>query len=531
MKEFILPYWRPLTLILVLGTIATLSGLAQPYFTKILIDDVLLGRNFRLLLTVSGGMLGVTLLSFALNSWTSYRYIQVSAAILFDMRRAVYAHLQRLSPRFYAATRLGDIVSRLNNDVGEIQRISADTLLALTTNVLFLAGTVAILLYLDAWLSFLTFVLLPLTVWSLVRVRRRLESDSEAVRRRSSELGSFLVETLLGIQTTVLMAREQRELNRFREHNDRLVRSLLRRQTTSIIAGLIPSLGLILGTLLVFVVGGYQVIDGAMTLGSFVAFMAYQARLVAPVQNIMTLYTGLAVLKVSVKRVMELLDAKPDVTDGPESLEGRAGAIEFRHVTFRHDRDDVLEDASFVIPEGSLCVVLGSSGAGKSSIADLLTRLLDPESGTVLIGGRDLRQFKLSDIRRAIALVEQDAFLFNATIEDNVRYGGGYVHDNLLPLPPATPVGERGQALSGGEKQCVGIARALARQPQVLILDEATSAMDAELEAKTLREVRAAMTRGTIVLITHRAYLSDLADVVLHVEGGKVVVEECSKSR
>src|SRR5215510_1378636 len=168
-RQFILPYWRSLTLILVLGTIATLSGLAQPYFTKLLIDDALLARNFSLLLWISIGMLGLTALSYALNSWTGYRYMQVSADILFNMRKAVYEHLQKLSPRFYANTRIGEIVSRLNNDVGEIQRISADTFLAMTTNVLFLAGTIGIMLYLNPWLSVLTFMLMPVTVYGLKR--------------------------------------------------------------------------------------------------------------------------------------------------------------------------------------------------------------------------------------------------------------------------------------------------------------------------------------------------------------------------
>ena len=529
--DFILPYWKRLLLILILGTIATLSGLAQPYFTKLLIDDALLQGDFSLLVWISFAMLVLMVFSYALNAWTGYRYVQVSAAILFDMRQQVYRHLQRLAPRFYAKNRMGDVVSRLNNDVGEIQRISADTLLALTSNVLFLVGAVVILLYLNVVLSLITFVLLPFVVAGLVRVRRRLEDDTRAVRERSADIGSFLVETFLGMRTTVLMNRQEDEVSRFGGWNDRFVDAMLRRQKTSIIAGMIPSMGLTVGALLVFVIGGYQVIGGTMTLGAFVAFISYQARLIAPIQNILTLYTNLATLKVSAQRVFELLDAKPEVTDGEKHLDESVEAIEFRDVSFRHDRESVLTGATFTLPVGSFCVVVGPSGAGKSSIADLLVRLYDPDDGTVLLNGVDLRRYRLSDVREKIALVEQDTFLFNTTLEDNVRYGGGGVETALTDLIDVgldAQMGDRGLAVSGGQKQCVGIARAVARRPEVLVLDEATSAMDVDLEEKVLFTLREAMSDRTIVLITHREYLIAEADMVLRVDDGRVVTESWS---
>jgi ATP-binding cassette subfamily B protein len=533
LRQFIVPYWRSLTLVLVLGTIATLSGLAQPYFTKLLIDDALNARNFTLLVWISAGMLGVTALSYALNAWSGLRYMQVSADILFNMRRTVYEHLQRLSPRFYARTRIGEIVSRLNNDVGEIQRISADTFLALTTNVLFLAGTIVIMLYMNPWLSALTFALMPVTIWGLRRTRVYLETQTESVRQRSSDVGSFLIESLMGMRTTVLMTREDYEVGRFRRANERFVEALLRRQKAAIAAGLIPSASLSLGMVIVFLAGGYEVIAGTMSLGSFVAFMAYQGRMMAPVQNVMSLYTNLAALKVATKRVMELTDVKVDVVAGGTKLPAD-GDIEFRHVGFQHDREVILEDASFVIPAGTFCVVLGSSGAGKSSIADLLARIYDPNSGAIFLAGTDLRELSLGELRRKIVLVEQDTFLFNGTIGDNIRYGGDSAGPGgavqFVTLPPETVVGDRGLALSGGEKQTIGIARALARNPGILILDEATSAMDPALESRVLGELRRIMAGRTIILITHRTYLAGLADFVLQVDKGRVVLEACSKS-
>jgi ATP-binding cassette subfamily B protein len=534
-RQFLFPYWRSLTLILVLGMIATLTGLAQPYFAKMLIDDALLRRDFSLLLVISAGMLGMTVLSYVLNSWTGYRYMKVSAEILFNMRRAVYEHLQTLSPRFYANTRIGEIVSRLNNDVGEIQRISADTFLALATNVLFLAGTVGIMLYLNARLSLLTLVLMPLTVYGLQRTRRVLESETENVRQRSSDVGSFLVETLMGMRTTVLMTREDYEVRRFSQANDRFIRALLKRQKAAITAGLIPSASLSIGALLVFVIGGRQVMSGAMSLGAFVAFMAYQTRMVAPVQNVMTLYTNLATLKVSVARVMQLMEAKRDVDETapktaalPEFPNSEFAGVRFQSVSFRYDREHILENASFEVPAGSFCVILGSSGAGKSSIANLLVRLYDPDSGSIFIDNVNIRDIPLRTLRRSVALVEQDTFLFNGTIDDNIRYGGDAGTPKFLPLGGETIVGDRGLALSGGEKQAIGISRALARSPEILILDEATSAMDSDLENRVLTEILR-LRPLTIILITHRAYLADMADIVLNVRDGLVQAAACSK--
>jgi ATP-binding cassette subfamily B protein len=534
-RQFIFPYWRSLTLILVLGMIATLTGLAQPYFAKLLIDDALLRRDFPLLLIISAGTFGITVLSYALNSWTGYRYMKVSAEILFNMRRAVYEHLQTLSPRFYANTRIGEIVSRLNNDVGEIQRISADTFLALATNVLFLAGTVGIMLYLNVPLSLLTIVLMPVTVYGLQRTRRLLESETEKVRQRSSDVGSFLVETLMGMRTTVLMTREDYEVQRFGQANDRFISALLKRQKAAIAAGLIPSASLSIGALLVFVIGGRQVMSGAMSLGAFVAFMAYQARMVAPVQNVMTLYTNLATLKVSAARVMQLMEAKPDVHESapkaatsPESSNSEFAGVKFQSVSFRYDREHILENASFEVPAGSFCVILGSSGAGKSSIANLLVRLYDPDSGSIFIDNVNIRDIPIRTLRGSVALVEQDTFLFNGTIDDNIRYGGDGSTPKFLPLDGETIVGDRGLALSGGEKQAIGISRALARSPEILILDEATSAMDSHLENRVLTEIRR-LHPLTIILITHRAYLADMADIVLHVRDGLVLAAACSK--
>lgn len=521
---------------------STLLGLAQPYIAKLLIDEALVRRNSGALYMVALLMVVVTVAGFALNIFSSYRYIAVSADILFDMRLALYEHLQKLSPRFYARTRLGEIVSRINNDIGEVQRVAADTLLAFLANLVFLAGSIAIMLWLDARLFALSIALVPFSILALRHYRRRLTGEVKELRERSAEIGSFLIETLYGMRLIVTSAAEAHEIGRFRERNRRFVRALLRMQLTSNLAGVAPGAVLTLSTAAVFLYGGGLVIDGALSIGGLVAFMAYHLRLLAPVQNLLGLYTNLASARVSLGRVFELLDTPVEVIDraDAERIEEARGEISFEGVTLRHDREaPVLDGVSFSVPAGSICAIVGPSGVGKSTIADLLVRLYDPQEGAVKFDGRDLRDLRLSDLRRAVALVDQTPFLFNATIAENIAYArpaasreeiaraarAASIDDFISRLPAGyeTEVGERGLTLSAGERQRIAIARAWLRDPVVLVLDEPTAALDPASE-QSLAETLVEAWRGrTAIIITHRLALVELADQVIVLENGRVV--------
>ena len=536
---YVIPYKGRLAFILCLNLAGTALALYIPFLTRDLVDDALLGRDFDALVRIVVLFTAITVASFVLNVVSGLRYTKVSAEILFDMRLVVYRHLQRLSPRFFARTPLGDIMSRLNNDVGEIQRVLSDTVLAWVGNVAFLVGAVGMLLWLDWQLFLAAAALLPPAIWALVRYRRRLEVRVRVMRERSADIGSFLIETLRGVRLVAASNAGEREARRFKRRNDSFIDSLMKMTRLRYLAGGLPGLLLSGSTAVVFLYGGSRVIGGALTLGTFTAFMAYQMRLIGPVQGLMGLYAGLATARVSLRRVHELLDEPVEVVDAaaPVALGPVRGELVFEDVSCGHGRGGaVLDGFALTVSPGEVVALVGRSGSGKSTVADLIVRHLDPDRGRVLLDGRDVRDVALAELRARVAVVEQDAFVFNTSILENVRYarpgaGAGEVMraveraglaEFVAALPDGldTVVGEDGRALSAGERQRVAIARALLADPAVLVLDEATSALDAETEAHVVRAYREVMRGRTTVLITHREEMLRGVDRVVEVGGG-----------
>ena len=546
LKPFLAPYASRLGVILGISVLATALGLTQPYISKLLIDDALLRRDMKAFAWVAGLMFGTTVLGFLLNILSSYQYVRVSANMLFDMRLALYRHLQLLSPRFYAKWRLGDLVSRLNTDIGEVQRVSADTLLSVLSNVVFLVGSVAMMLWLNWRLFLFSVVFVPVSLITFRHYQRRLMIFTKELRERGADLGSLFVDTLLGMRTVVTSNAGEREAEKFRERNSAFVDTLLRLQMTSFLSGALPGTILTAATAGVFLLGGWMIIHGSMTIGTLVAFMAYHMRLLSPVQTMMGMAGNLASARVSLSRIFEILDTAPEIAERADAIalgEVR-GEIVFEDVTLRHDRADVLSGVSFTVRAGAFCAILGPSGVGKSTVADLLVRLLDPDSGMVLLDGQDVRDLRIKELREHIGLVDQAPYLFNATIAENIAYarpvatraeiedaGCAAGLDELirrLPEGYETKTGERGLALSAGERQRIAIARALLRRPTVLVLDEPTSALDAETEKIVSKNLREYLRGRTVIVITHRPALAEIADQVISLREGKVWTEPAS---
>jgi len=575
--DYAIPYWRRLLLVLALSLLSTGLSLVLPYLSKDLIDRAFLGHDAHTLVLIVALFIGITVVSFVLNIVSGLRYTRTSAEILFDMRLSLYRHLQQLSPRFYARTRLGEIVSRINNDIAEVQRVAAETALAWVGNVLFLAGTIAIMIWLDSRLFLLTTALIPASVWALIHYRRRLEGRVATLRQTSADIGSFLIETLQGVKLVVTSNAQQREEIRFRNKNDAFIRALMSMQFLSYFAGGLPGLILSASTVLVFLYGGHQVIQGTLSMGAFVAFLAYQMRLFPPIQALMGLYTSLATAKVSLARVDQIFDTPPEVKEAPDAgaLPTVRGDVTFENVTLSFDRvgqidnlrpignrpvnnealpnrpisnrpqvtnpphTPVLDRVSFTVRAGETLAVVGPSGSGKSTIADLLLRLLDPDSGVIRLDGKDLRTLRLADLRRHIVLVDQEPFVFHASIAENLRYArpdaslsdlreaarAAGIDEFISNLPHQfeTQVGERGMALSAGERQRIAIARAFLADPALLVLDEPTAALDPVSERQVIAGYEAIMKGRTTILISHRLELANQADKVIVLDGAAIV--------
>ena len=532
--SFVRPHRLAIAGLLGLSVCASSLVLVQPWLTKLLIDDGLLARNFPMLVLIAGLMIIAGLLGTALSGINRYLHTRLSGRILFSLRDDLYRHLQTLSPSFYGQRRIGDLMSRLDGDVAEIQRFAVDSLFSAVSSVIGLVVAVAMLLTLSWQLSLLALVLIPLDVLWLRWMRRKVERDVRQLRERSADMSSFMVETLPVMKFIQSAGQQQRESRRLEALGQGYMSQLLRLQVTEFFTQAVPGTLTSLSRACAFLIGGYWVVQGTWQLGALIAFSTYLGMAVGPVQSLLGLYVAIQRMTVSLGRVMELRGEEPTVLTPVEPKPmPTSGELRFDDVHFSHPgRPSTLRGIDARIPYGLKVALSGGSGVGKSTLIDLLQRHHDPQSGRVLLGEVDLRELDLFQLRRRIAVVSQDIVLFRGSLADNLAYAVPDASreaiaevaclaqlDSLIASLPEgldSPLGERGQQLSGGQKQRIAIARALLQDPLILVLDEATSAVDEATEREVIEAIDRLFAGRTRILISHRP--STLADADLRFE-------------
>jgi ATP-binding cassette subfamily B protein len=533
---FVRPHRRAIGLLLSLSLGASLLALAQPWLVKTLIDEGLLAKDYQTLWHMAAIMIGAGLLGTVLAGVNRYLHTRLSGRILFALRDDLYRHLQQLSPTFYGRRRIGDILSRLDGDVAEIQRFAVDSLFSAVSAVIGLVGAVTLMLMLSWQLSLLLALLVPIEVLWLRWMRRKVEREVRNLRERSADVSSFLVETLPAMKFIQAAGQQGREAGRLDQLGQGYMRQLLKVQVTEFFTQAIP------GTLTswcracAFLVGGWWVIQGTWQLGALIAFSTYMGMAVGPVQSLLGLYVAVQRMAVSLGRVMELKQEAVAVhqTANPQPIPDGPGELCLEALSFAHEgrQGAVLNNVQVSIPGGLKVAISGASGVGKSTLIDLLQRFYDPDAGRILLDGVDLRDLDLVALRRQIAVVSQDIVLFRGTLAQNLAYGVPEASrdelervvrlarlDSLvdsLPLGLDGLLGERGQQLSGGQKQRIAIARAVLQAPAILVLDEATSAVDEATEREVIAAIDQLFAGRTRILISHRA--STLADADLHLQ-------------
>ena len=546
LSPFVKPYVRRIGFVFLLSSFGTVLGLLWPLFTKILIDDVLLARNVSLLVTLCGIMLGVTLLGYGIGAVNRYLYTQVTARVLFALRQHLFAHLQKLSLRFHTQVKVGDLLSRLNTDIAEIQSVLTDAAFTFVTNIFVLLATVGFLIWLNWRLFLVSLLVIPLQIYGVRKIQPYMVEETRKVRELNASISAFLVESLSAIKFVKQFGAEHTQLGRLGRLGQRFVALVTRFEMIGYIGSTTATATTFLGSTIVTLYGGYLVIEGQMSIGSLVAFAAYQSRAFSPIQVLMDLYLRIERAGVSVDRVFEFLDIGQEYTEpsgGTVGLEDLRGEIEFRDVSFGYQTNapasqPVLRQVSFRVEAGRRLTVLGPSGTGKSTLVDLLIRLYEPQAGTIRLDGHDVRELDLVWLRQHVVVIGHEPFLFHASILENVSYAspeasreeivaavtaaGLHAYVTALPDGYETTVGERGARLSAGQRQRIALARALLKKPRILVLDEALSGLDVESEADLRQTLSALMQGCTTLVVTHRLSSLHADDAVVVLKHGAV---------
>ena len=541
--EYVKPYRRLAYIVLGCAILTTLVDLVPPWVLKLVLDDILpAGKSDQLfiaiavLLVVAAGRGFSNMMRIRLNN-------RLEQQVVYDMREDVYTKLQGLSLDYFEDRATGEIMSRVNNDVNNMERVFIDGVEQFTVASLTLIGVAAMMALLDWRLALLALSPIPFLIWGGVLYTRRVHSLYTLIAEKLAAMNAQLQDNISGIREIISFNRQGYEKARFGKTSREYAEANLKvMRLWSMYSPGMLFIGT-LGTLLIIGVGGYWVIDGSLTTGELVAFMLYLGLFYTPINQIHGINHMLQHALASCERVFEIIDAQPGVVERPNAItlsQPVAGEVTFENVGFHYSATiPVLDDVSFSVPQGQHVALVGASGAGKSTCIKLLMRFYDATSGRVTLDGLDVRDLTLASLRDQVALVSQDPFLFNGTVRDNILYGrldasedemravarAAQIDELVKTLPNGydTRIGERGIKLSGGERTRIAIARSLLKNPPIVILDEATAAVDTATERMIQDAMETLIEGRTTFIIAHRLSTLRTVDRILVLENGRVV--------
>ncbi|MDD4152702.1 MAG: ABC transporter ATP-binding protein [bacterium] len=542
LRKYIRPYSDKVLAAVVLMFMHTGFAMAMPLVLKYLVDDVLYKERYHLLIWVFLVYLGLR----AMNSLVAYMrgliVVRLGQAVVYLLRRDIYAQLNRLQLSYYDRTQSGKIVSRLINDVNIIQNMVTTSFITYFTDLITLVTAIGILLSINTQLAFLAILVIPAYIINYNGFIGRVRENSHRIRRKTDEIIAYLSERISGVRVIKAFNQEKQENKRafkkLRTYYHLNYRAAMLSSGMSIIAQILSGMS----TAVVLWYGGYLVLQDRLSTGGLIAFYSLVAYLYNPAVHFSQINTVIQRMRAALDRIYELLDMYPQIADKPGSpaLKAEEGHIRFENVSFRYDGTRrVLEKITLDIPSGSKVAVIGRSGSGKSTLASLIARFYDPTEGYITIDGQDIREVKIESLRKQIGIVFQESMLFSGTIRDNICYGSPRATDEemiiatraariddfveALPDNYYSMIGERGVSLSGGQKQRIAIARALLTQPRILIFDDCTSALDAQTEAAIQETLQDIMKNRTNLVITHRLSTIIDADLIVVLDEGSIV--------
>lgn len=536
---YIKPYKKRLAAAVVCIIMAAGANLYLPWIIKDMIDDVLMSKDMLMLNLIAAGILVVMFTRGVFYYGQSYLVSYVGQRVIIDVRSMLFRKFQKMPLSYYDRQQTGTVMSYITNDVSAMQSAIVDNLIELVTESSILIGSLAMMIYLDWKLSLLTLMTIPLVGFAMKIFGRKLKRSSTVIQERAAEITSLLQESISAIRVVKSFVRETYEIKRFEEQNWRNFQAAMKNvKLSSLLTPTVEFLAAIAVTFIVWF-GGYEVVNEVITAGELVAFLTYAVNLANPVKRLSRVYAAIQRAMAAADRVFAVMDLEEKITDvpGAKPLPPIKGQVEFKDITFSYkEGQPALQHISLKAEPGQMIALVGPSGSGKSTIANLIPRFYDVDSGTISIDGHDIRQVTADSLREQIGLVPQETMLFSTTVMENIRYGrldatdeevveaarAANAEEFIKDLPEGydTKLGERGLNLSGGQRQRLAIARAILKNPRVLILDEATSALDTESEKIVQDALDKLMVGRTSFVIAHRLSTIFNADQIFVVENG-----------